>query len=221
MFKKKRSYNKNITNEKLDSYSILIVSKYLEIIQDFINVICVCKKFKETTEKLRFNPIPITSLKLFPKIQTQYLYNEDDKKIEGIDNYEIWYEIDYEQYLNFKKENIKCYHVKYTKENRNKYGDNIPNGVNYLDECCFYRCHNLTNITIPIGVTAIGNDCFRNCYSLQSVELPYSVSSIGDYCFVNCWNMVSFTGVTGLKIGIKCFNKCDKLLNWKTINTSK
>ncbi|KAL7721461.1 Leucine rich repeat containing protein BspA family protein [Entamoeba marina] len=99
-----------MNNKQLDSYSVLIVSKYLLSSHDYINVICVCKKFQETTEKLRFNPIPIPSLKLFPKIQTQHIYNENDSKIEGIDNYEIWYKITYDQYLQFKKNNIKCYH---------------------------------------------------------------------------------------------------------------
>ncbi|KAL7712155.1 F-box and FNIP repeat-containing protein [Entamoeba marina] len=89
-------------SKQLDSYSLLICSKYFKTTNDFINVMCVCKKFKETTEKLRFNPISITSLKLFPMIQTQYLYIPIDKIIEGIDNYEIWYTIDYEQYLKYK-----------------------------------------------------------------------------------------------------------------------
>ena len=68
---------------KLDSYSILIVSKYLETKQDFINLISVRKSFRLTTEKLRFNPISISSLTLFPLIQTLYLYDQEDKIIES------------------------------------------------------------------------------------------------------------------------------------------
>ncbi|KAL7719710.1 Leucine rich repeat containing protein BspA family protein [Entamoeba marina] len=89
----------------LDSYSLLIVSKYFESKEDFMNVICVNSKFKQTTEKLRYNPISIISLKLFPKIQTQYLYDENDMKIKGITNYEIWYKIDYEKIFKFKQTN--------------------------------------------------------------------------------------------------------------------
>ncbi|KAL7712297.1 Leucine rich repeat containing protein BspA family protein [Entamoeba marina] len=100
-----------MNNKQLDSYSLLITSKYFKTPQDYINIICVNSKFKETTEKLRFNPIPIESLKLFPKIQTQYLYSENDVKIDGIDNYEIWYKVTYDQYLEFKKDNVEYHDV--------------------------------------------------------------------------------------------------------------
>ncbi|KAL7717251.1 Leucine rich repeat containing protein BspA family protein [Entamoeba marina] len=89
-------------SKQLDLYSMLVVSKYFETPQDYINIVCVNSKFKETTKKLRFNPISITSLKLFPKIQTQYLYGENDVKIEGINNYEIWYGVDPVEYIQKK-----------------------------------------------------------------------------------------------------------------------
>ncbi|KAL7714416.1 Leucine rich repeat protein bspa family [Entamoeba marina] len=148
--------------KQLDSYSMLLCSKFLKILNDFINIICVCKKFQETTEKLRFNPISIKSLKLFPKIQTQHLYNEDDIKINGIDKYEIWYKVNYDDYLKCK-ENIKCHNVIYTREDRNRYENEIPNEV-----------------------TIISSDCFTYCSSLRSINLPSTLKSLGERCFMNC-----------------------------------
>ncbi|KAL7714060.1 F-box domain-containing protein [Entamoeba marina] len=110
-----------MNNKKLDSYSLLICSKYFKTNQDFLNVISVCKRFQKTTEKLRFNPIPITSLKLFPNIQTQYLYTEDDIKIQGIDKYELWYEVDYFTYLKIRKIDTTFHNIIFTQDNRDEY----------------------------------------------------------------------------------------------------
>ena len=70
-----------IKNRKVDSYSILIVSNYLKNKEDYLNIIQVCKKFKKTLKKFRYNPIPITNKKLFPLLQTQYLYSKDEQFI--------------------------------------------------------------------------------------------------------------------------------------------
>ncbi|KAL7718075.1 Leucine rich repeat protein bspa family [Entamoeba marina] len=188
-----------MNNKQLDSYSVLITSKYLMKMNDFINLICVCKKFKETTEKLRFNPIPITSLKLFPKIQTQYVYDECDAIIEEIDNYEIWYKLDYNKYLECKIDNIKFHNVIYTHDNRLKYGDKIPNEINILGECC-YGCKdiyleddssNIKEIIIPTSIVSLSKFCFSNCDKLISIKLPTSLTSMGYGCFSDCWSLTS------------------------------
>ena len=72
--------------KKVDNYSILIVAKYLQTEQDYINLICICKNYKKTLKKFRYNPIPVYSTKLFPYMQTQYLYSKTDKRIEEIVN---------------------------------------------------------------------------------------------------------------------------------------
>ncbi|KAL7718589.1 Leucine rich repeat protein bspa family [Entamoeba marina] len=217
--------NNSTTNyKKLDSYSVLICSKYLKSKQDFINLVCVNSKFKETTEKLRFNPIPIKSLKLFPKIQTQYLYNNWDKKIKGIDKYEIWHEIVYDRYLQFKKENIvKCHYLEYTYENRMKYGDNIPAEVNIFGNFCFggeYEMNQnpstIKEITIPSTIKSLGVACFNSCISLQSIILPSSLTSIDIGCFESCSSLTSIIIPLLLKsLSARCFSGCYQL---KSIN---
>ncbi|KAL7722436.1 F-box domain-containing protein [Entamoeba marina] len=102
--------------KKLDNKTMIKVFEYFQNSNDFVNVICVNLKFKEITEKLRFNPIPITSLKLFPRIQTQYLYPVKDTKIEGIGNYKIWYEINCYKYLKIKKGNINFHKICFRKK---------------------------------------------------------------------------------------------------------
>ncbi|KAL7720956.1 Leucine rich repeat containing protein BspA family protein [Entamoeba marina] len=213
-----------MNNKQLDSYSLLIVSKYLLSSQDFINVTCVCKKFEETTEKLRFNPIPITSLKLFPKIQTQYLYSKNDKKIEGIDNYEMWYEINYDQYLQLKENNIKFHFVIYTHENMLNFGDFIPAGVTIIGRECFGRKSNgwsydesyVRSIDIPSNIMSLKEGCFNYCSYLMSITLPSTLTILADMSFYNCSSLNSINlPSTITSLGDKCFYNCVSL---KSIN---
>ncbi|KAL7714421.1 hypothetical protein QTN25_008077 [Entamoeba marina] len=183
------------SNKQLDSYSVLISSKYFRTEQDFINLICVNSKFKETTEKLRFNPIPIKSTKLFPKIQTQYLYDKNDTKMEGIDNYEIWYTINYDEYLKYKENNIIFHNIIYTEDNMEQYGKEIPNVVTILGDKCFNNCKSLTSITLPSSLTSLEITLpskilfvFLNCESLTSINLPSTLQTLGNW-FMNCPNL--------------------------------
>ncbi|KAL7714308.1 Leucine rich repeat containing protein BspA family protein [Entamoeba marina] len=198
--------------KQLDSYSILICSKYFTKEQDFINIICVNSKFQETTEKLRFNPIPIKSLTLFPKIQTQYLYDESDMKIVGVDNYEILYEVNYDQCFKFKGDNIKYRHVIYTCDNRLKYGDTIPINITDLGDNCFSDCASLLSINLSTTITKLGHRSFNNCTSLISITLPSTITSLNYYCFENCSSLTSIDlppTLTELSYG--CFTNCRSL----------
>ncbi|KAL7715824.1 hypothetical protein QTN25_006524 [Entamoeba marina] len=221
--------------KQLDSYSMLIVSKYFSSDQDYLNTICVNSKFKETTEKLRFNPILITSLKLFPKIQTQYLYTSNDKMIIGIEKYKICYEVDYKEYLKLNKSNTTFCYVRYTHENRKQYGNTIPNGVTTLDNfcfielitrktiiipntihsigsCCFYKCINLKSVTLPYGLKELSNGCFSNCVSLESINIPSTIQVFDNSCFYNCSHLKTIDFPSYLtRIGFDCFYSCKSL----------
>ncbi|KAL7719763.1 Leucine rich repeat protein [Entamoeba marina] len=201
-----------MNNKQLDSYSILIVSKYLETSNDYVNVICVCKKFQETTEKLRYNPIPVPSTKLFPKMQTQYLYKRSDKKIKGVNRWEIWFIVNYAQYLKYEKMNIKCHHVRYTQSNRNKYGNEIPIIISMLGNNCFSNCITLTSINIPTTITSLGKYCYYFCIKLTSIDLQSSITSLGNYCFSHCRSLKSVTLPSTIKsLNDNCFSYCISL----------
>ncbi|KAL7717535.1 hypothetical protein QTN25_004938 [Entamoeba marina] len=201
-----------MNNKQLDSYSLLIVSKYFETSQDFINVICVNSKFKETTEKLRYNPISITSKKLFPKIQTQYLYNRKDKIFNDIQHHEIWYTITYHKYLKFKNNNIKCHHIKYRQQDRCQYGDDVLNIATILGVGCFFYDDHLKTITLPNNITSIGNNCFSYCLNLSNIVLPNYLKVLPSYCFQYCCKLCNFIIPPSVYIiQDNCFNKCTSL----------
>ncbi|KAL7720413.1 Leucine rich repeat protein bspa family [Entamoeba marina] len=205
--------------KQLDSYSLLITSKYFETAKDYVNIICVNSKFKETTEKLRYNPIPIKSKKLFPKIQTQYMYSEKDKKIKGIDNYLICHKVTYDHYLKYKRDNIIFQHVAYTKQNKTKYGDRIPDGVNVLDNYCFGSMgsfseneNGIRDVTILPSIKSLGIGCFSDCASLTSINLSSKLTSLGVGCFSGCYSLTTINLPSLLKkIGDNCFCGCASL----------
>ncbi|KAL7718664.1 hypothetical protein QTN25_004027 [Entamoeba marina] len=217
--------------KQLDSYSLLIVSKYLKKKWDFINVVCVCKKFKETTEKFRFNPIYVTNNKLFPKMQTQYLRRRSEKKIEGIEHYEIWYKVFYNEYLKMKEDNIKCHYVIFTAGHKRKYGSNIPQDVTMLSEkcyskstsksivipntiisignSCFYRNLDLTKLVLPKYLKCIKHDCFSCCISLKNIELPQTLEAIEKNSFYFCSSLRHIDFPNSLTfLGNDCFSYC-------------
>ncbi|KAL7714351.1 hypothetical protein QTN25_008128 [Entamoeba marina] len=207
----KQKVKSNLGNT-LDSYSLLIVSKYFKEEKDYINVMCVCKKFQETTEKLRFNPIPIISMKLFPMIQTQYLYSNDDTKIDGIDNYEIWFIVDYDTYLKFKdKFNIKFHHIVYSQEDMEKYGKMLPKAVNMIADLCYAQTC-IKTVTIPTNITSVGKNCYCYCYELSDVSLSTSLTNINEYCFSSCTSLQSIEIPTSiLSFGYASFINCSSL----------
>jgi len=65
-------------NYKLESGMMLIIAKYLETNNDYINLIKTCKKYKDLLSFYKFNPISDPTL--FESIQTQHFYKKDDLK---------------------------------------------------------------------------------------------------------------------------------------------
>ncbi|BFU22330.1 hypothetical protein, conserved [Entamoeba histolytica] len=63
---------------------IMIISKYFEDINDFINLEIGIKRFDGNMERFHFNPIPLNqySRKLFPNIETFHIYNKEDEIFE-------------------------------------------------------------------------------------------------------------------------------------------
>lgn len=88
--------NKEIIKDNYNKFNltidfIMIIGKYLENNQDFINLIKVCKKFQDLLSLYYFNPISDPSL--FINIQTQHFYKENDidNKIKNLYQYIYWY----------------------------------------------------------------------------------------------------------------------------------
>ncbi|ELP92651.1 hypothetical protein EIN_369730 [Entamoeba invadens IP1] len=201
--------------KKLDGYSLMIVSKYFTSIKDFINVILVCKKYKDTLDKFHFNPIPLNvrTRYFFPKIETlviyttkDYCFNEEKffKKV-------VLYPVNYEDTQN-SDDNVEYKKVNYSKKDRNLFGNVVPLTIKSIANNCFYHNEFLKSVNIPNGVTSIGEMCFDNCLSLQSVSLPSTLLSIGNYCFLNCCKLSEIKLPMLLKqLNDSCFVHCVSL----------
>ena len=89
---------------------IMIIGKYFKRSNDFINVMKVCKRYKELVLMYKFNPI--SDISLFENIQTQHFYNKEDveNKKDGLYQYIYWCLIDYEEFKKIKKR--KMIHLK-------------------------------------------------------------------------------------------------------------
>ncbi|ELP92532.1 hypothetical protein EIN_276510 [Entamoeba invadens IP1] len=219
----------------LFGYHVMIISKYLETIKDFINLELVCKKFRENMEKFHFNPIPlnIKTLGYFPNIETLHLWDVKDETFgngfmtnteEKVDNENktvlnrkffriiVWFNVNFETVDRNKNRNIEFKNVTYTENDRKKFGNIIPSSVKSIGNFCFGHCNKLSSIIIPLSVTSIGGYCFSWCSSLTSVTIPSSVTLIGHSCFYKCSSLRSVTIPSSVtSIGYDCFCECTSL----------
>ena len=193
---------------KLDVYHIQIVAHHFKFKSDFINIIQVRKQFQYLLDRFRINPIPITkeTKNLFQYLDTQqffwkYSYNKtiekiNEKEIE-LSNTQIQQynaEISYSQYLKMKEINqknettkqMKFKAITYTKEDRLKYGDIIPEEIQVICKNCFKKSE-IEQIIISESVTKISDFCFKDCKQLKQIIIPDNVISLGIGAFYKCF----------------------------------
>ena len=186
----------------LDSYCLMITSKYFNSLEDFKNIELSSPKYKENMEKFHFNPISITKeeLKYFPRLETLHLYNENDELIEGgeIKKYIIEYKVTYGKYLQMKEENknkiIEFKKVLLTtedfyNENNKHYKETgssfieyeIPEIITEVEYDCFVFNHNLTKLTYKNPKWQVHCDrIFNNESHLCSFQLSKDLQIIND-----------------------------------------
>ena len=182
---------------QLDNYCIFIASKYLETIDDHINLIKVAKKLQYNMEKFHFNPISLdeTNAELFPNVETLHLYTKEDKYLEGrrIQKYINWNIISYQEYKENKDENktkdIDFKHVVWTEN------DNL-NEVNKLEwvENLTLNSYELNDmeikITIPEGVNEIEENCFKHfLLCIKELTILPSIKSFPHYSLEKFQNL--------------------------------
>ena len=98
----------SIKKGTLDSYSLMVVSKYFKTIDDFINLELATPKAKGNMSKFHFNPIPLNmwSRKFFTSLETLHLYDRNnchfrnEKFYQRVYWYEVFYGRDWEQKKN-------------------------------------------------------------------------------------------------------------------------
>ncbi|EDR30065.1 hypothetical protein, conserved [Entamoeba dispar SAW760] len=200
-------------SKKLDGYSLMIVSKYFITKDDYKKVVLVCKKFKDTIDKFRYNPIPIYDLNFFRNIETQFLYYPFEEKIPSNHLlYRIKYYVPYYCYLENKKKWIHCDNVMYTKKDFITFGSSIPVEVKKIGKECFSETDTVELMQIPNTVIELQRSCFKSCISLKTIILSTNIKSIPFCSFANCQSLKEIVLPESVTmIGAGCFYACQRL----------
>ena len=184
----------------------MIIGKYFKSNEDFINIMKANKKYKELVEMYFCNPI--SDISLFPNIQTQHFYKEEDikNKKENLFQYIYWYNIDYNKFKNKKN---------------NEIFKNVELGIlnNIKENEDIHPLKVEENCIIPEGITKIGEDYFRGCSQLKNIKLPNSLKEIGlnNFYGTNIKNIKIPEGI--IKIPKNCFKNCLRLINIEFSNS--
>ena len=62
----------------------------------------------------------------------------------------------------------------------------VPKGVEELENNAFVGFYNVTEIILPNTLKIIGSNCFADCDSMKEIEIPNSVETIGTSAFNLC-----------------------------------
>lgn len=179
---------------------MMIIGKYLEENKDFINIMKLNKKFKELVEMYKMNPISDPSL--FPNIQTQHFYKEEDviNKKNGLYQYIYWCltnqtvlenKNDNDIFKNVELVDVRDSSVDSVEyENNTPYVDNegvstIPEGINKIEDYYYCDCDWITKINLPSTLREIGESAFERT-GIKEIIIPDSVTKIGINCFNDC-----------------------------------
>ena len=190
----------------LDNYCIFIASRYLNSVDDHINLTKVCKRLRYNTDKFHYNSVSVNyeTVKFFPNIETLHCYDKQDKYLEGgiIIKYVDWVRRSCQEIEEIKKEHsgkvIEFKHIVFTKDNvfeeiKNQNLDNhynfkytieIPDGVKEINEDAFERDYCIEEIHVPESVKIIPRKCFGNCRYLRKVVFAESLTKIPHYLLI-------------------------------------
>ncbi|ELP90766.1 hypothetical protein EIN_026150 [Entamoeba invadens IP1] len=180
---------------KLDVHVVMIVGKYFNFEEDYLNLISTNSKFKDVLDRYHYNPI--SSLRLFKNVETQYLYKYNDQPVDGMFQYKVCYRVTYKManailkahpnttfretvltnnnILKWKKDHPEC-----VVSNRNDYSVlvsiDVPKCCNVLDTNCFAKCYELTAITLPSIVKSIFDSGLDCCTKLERIFIERCAS---------------------------------------------
>lgn len=69
----------------------------------------------------------------------------------------------------------------------------LPSTLKEIGEMAFFKCELISIVTLPDGLVEIGSDAFSYCQGMKQVlYIPDSVKKIGDYAFYSCSNLKEF-----------------------------
>ena len=176
--------------KQVDSYSMLIVVRYLQTKQDLVNVVMTNSKFEETLEKLHYNPIPLTpkTIELFPKLETAHYYSrEETKMLKRCERKVFWYEVGFSEqqkneYYKYNNVVLRCTNedIEYLKTFVKDETLTIPATIKSIDQNVLRNVTQRTSvkkIVFPASMTKINNFVLNGC-QFQEIVLPPSLTSI-------------------------------------------
>ncbi|EKE42211.1 hypothetical protein ENUP19_0050G0022 [Entamoeba nuttalli] len=177
--------------KQLDSYSMMIVAKYLNNSNELMNIVLVCRKNKELLDKFRFNPIPLNnqSKKLFHYIETQYLYSPEEERDNTYSNTTYCYPI------NLTEIDLNDYSKKYLRIVVNQFSllDSLNNKETmkklHITDLKIKFPPSITNFNILSSVTKLGRKTFNENTQLNQITLPNCIRKLGKELFYGCSNL--------------------------------
>ena len=188
----KQQFNETKSKWEITMDVMMIIGKYFEKDRDYVNMMKVAKRYRDLVLMYHFNPI--RERELFENMETQYLYNVNDIRKEGMHQYVYLYQVDYEVFKK-RKENEIFKRVELNSKDYYWSGEYplpiengnciIPEGVTTIGDFCFYKCSSLTNIELPSSLISIG-DCAFSETKFSTITIPEGVTSIGNNCFNGC-----------------------------------
>ena len=183
--------------------AMMIIGKYFETNDDYINVMKVCKKYHDLVSMYHFNPI--NECELFENMQTQHLYGPEDKKTPGMHQYVYWYHPDKELEENEVIKPINAY----------KY---VVNNIPKLEE---WSGKKYSSVLYDSDIDGKDSSIFRNKI-LNHNQLYFIAIDSNDNVFGHyhpgvidkigndiCANIFIFTLNSNGRSGIKKFNRKD------------
>ena len=214
--------------------AIYITSHYLESITDLINLEKVTKRFRGNLEKFTFNPVSLTkhNRSYFPNVQIQHIYSQNDEIFcdGNINQYVIWFPIDYNHSLQLKSKIKKEHQVEfkqlfYSQKDFQQLIDivknqmkkkltkiTIPDGIKEIEKKCFSYCTTLRHVSLCSNITSIGRNCFEHCTSLTSISFSEKMLTIPSQCFCNCISLKIISLPSSIQsIGKESFCGCKAL----------
>lgn len=70
---------------------------------------------------------------------------------------------------------------------------NVPSTLKEIGDMAFFKCEKISLVTLPDGLEKIGSDAFSYCQGMTPVMyIPDSVKEIGSFAFYSCSNLKEF-----------------------------
>ena len=195
---------------RMARYPMMIISKYFDSIQDYINLEKTCKEYRGIIEQFHFNPITFNNNKerdLFKNIETYYVYPKETPKIGKTEINRLARDkrikklvIDNEKKISKVDKDPKIEYRHLSDKFRLKLDPDV-NILKGLDDKL--KEEDVKHIVVPAQITKLGDNCFgavtesliravnsdKLTNKIESVELPEDLSEIGEECFASCYHL--------------------------------